>query len=89
MLKEIHFRTAEQKAAAHEKAHAEKGRMMDLVKYILTVACSHGILEHTHKIDVIRATVITSRCTSMGFNIELLQRSVLAVQSHLRFAHTN
>jgi hypothetical protein len=34
MLKEVHFRTAEQKAAAHEKAHAEKGRMMDLVSTV-------------------------------------------------------
>eukprot|EP00953_Heterococcus_sp_UTEX-ZZ885_P011163 6460-Heterococcus_DN1.PRE.2 len=39
MLKEVHFRTAEQKAAAHEKAHAEKGRMMDLVSTAVCLVC--------------------------------------------------
>jgi hypothetical protein len=39
MLKEVHFRTAEQKAAAHEKAHAEKGRMMDLVSTVVCLFC--------------------------------------------------
>jgi hypothetical protein len=44
MLKEVHFRTAEQKAAAHEKAHAEKGRMMDLVSFLAVSMHMYGML---------------------------------------------